>query len=67
MLKISTNNTACLTCNGDENSDGKSDVLTDSHHSVINLQGEDLERMTAFTNLGSTLAEDGYLNAEIIQ
>ena len=63
----STTNTACPTCNGDESSDGKSDVITDSHHSVINLQGEDLERMTAFTNLGSKLAEDGYLIAEITQ
>ena len=41
----SSKKTVCLRCNGDGNSD-------------INMQGEVMEIMTAFSNLRSTLAED---------
>ena len=44
--------------NGDGNLDGSSDI-------IINLQGENLERVNTFKYLGVTLAENGDLDAEI--
>ena len=51
-LKISRRKTEYLGCN--EHQDAK-----------IKLQGETLKRVKTFTYLGSTLADDGELDAEV--
>ena len=51
-LKISRRKTECLGCN--EHQDAE-----------IQLQGETVRRVKTFTYLGSTLAEDGELDAEV--
>ena len=56
-LKINIKKTVYLRFNVDGNLDGNSD---------INLQGHNLERVNTFKSLGSTLAENGDLDAEMI-
>ena len=51
-LKISRRKTEYLVCN--EHQDAE-----------IHLQGETVQRVKTFTHLGSTLAEDGELDAEV--
>ena len=55
-LKINRKKTVYLRFNGDGNLDGNSD---------INLQGENLERVSTFKYIGATLAENGDLDAEM--
>ena len=55
-LKIKRKKTAYLMFSGDGNLDGNSD---------INLKGENLERVNTFKYLLATLAENGYLDAEM--
>ena len=51
-LKISRKKTEYLGCN-------------EHQYAEIHLQGETVKRMKTFTYLGSTLAEDGELDAEV--
>ena len=51
-LKISRKTTEYLECN-------------EHQHNVVNLQGETVKRVKTFTYLGSTLVEDGELDAEV--
>ena len=51
-LKISRRKTEYLGCN-------------EHHNAEIQLQGETVKRVKTFTYLGSTLAEDGELDAEV--
>ena len=55
-LKISRKKTVYMRFNGDGNLDGNPD---------INLQGDNVERVSAFKYLGATLAEKGDLDAEV--
>ena len=56
-LKINRKKTVYLRFNVDRDlDDGNSDV---------NIQGENLERINTFKNLGATLAENGDLDAEM--
>ena len=55
-LKINRKKTVYLRFNGDGNLDGNSD---------INLQGENLERVSTLKYIGATLAENGDLDAEM--
>ena len=55
-LNINSKKTVYLRFNGDGNLDGNSD---------INLQGDNLERVNTFNYLGTTLTENGDLDAEM--